>query len=145
RDGPSLHPHPDFETRRTLDQNGPVRHPGATPPVSGSDLSARVAPDSNESSRHLAADPVRGVTGDLDGPALHIGAQMHSHVAGDPEVAAGHAAADPFDLSGVPADPQLVAGLSLDIKEIANTALPFAQEHRPGADPVMSQCRHHIG
>src|SRR6185295_3613054 len=124
---PALHPHPDFEAGRAFDEDGPVRHPRATSPVSCPDLSAGVPTNPYQAARHLGADPVRGVSRDVDRASLHVRPEVHAGVAVDGDASSSHAPANPLDLSRITVDLHLVAGLSLDREEAVEPRLPLSQ------------------
>jgi hypothetical protein len=98
----------------------------------------------NEATRHLAADPVGRVSGDLDCSALHVGAEVHSGAAGDVNPPASHGAADPLHFRQVATELDFFRTVAHNI-EVLVEALPALAEHdRQGADRVVRERREYV-
>jgi len=117
---------------------GGCGHPGNASGKSG------VAANPDESSGHLAADPVRGASGHVDRSALHVGAEVHPDVADDIDAAAAHPPADPADLLQLATNLELVADLAVNGEEVVDAALLLAQIDGQCADRLVLERCHRI-
>jgi hypothetical protein len=66
RDDAALHPHPDLEPSGAADDDRAVAHACRTSTIGRANLTSDVAGDTNQASRHFAANPVRRIPGDID-------------------------------------------------------------------------------
>src|SRR5439155_929952 len=127
------------------DDDRAAAHAGEAAAIGGSDLAAGVPANADQSTRHLGANPVRGVAADFDGAAFHVRAQVHACIPVDDHAPARHAAADPFHARRVATNRQLVAGLAVDGEKVVNALLTFTQIDGKQPDLLVRQRAHDVG
>lgn len=88
----------------SFNENLSAAHTFSAAAVTGAAVVSGVAVADDFAAEHLTAQPVTGVTHDLDGAAGHEVAAVHADVAVHNNAAVGHVLANPFDTGGVADD-----------------------------------------